>query len=153
MLLVSQGLSPFAFLAIHHHPVALSITSISFLIGLVLLALHHTTSSSSLIAPSHIFAFHQPISLSTPLDPIPILKPSFTPSFCAYPRLCTLSQSCAICVFVLPPFFRPIFATFFISLHHVNIFPSSWVCSDHIFSLFLSIQSALLAHSSVSKIH
>lgn len=129
------------FLAIHHHPVALSIASISFLIGLILVALHHTTSSSSLIAPSHIFAFHQPISLSTPLDPISILKPSLTPSFCAYPRLCTLSQSHAICIFVFPPFFHPIFTTFFISPHHVNVFPLSWAHSDRIFSLFLSIQS------------
>lgn len=141
MLHVSQGLPLFAFWAIHHHSVALSIAPISFLIGPVIVALHHTPSSSSLTVPLHISAFHQPISLPTPLDPIPILKPSFMPSFCAYPRLCTLNQSRVIRIFISPPIFRPIFTTFFISPYPVNLFPSSWARSDRIFPLFPSIRS------------
>lgn len=124
MLLVSQGLSPFAFLAIHHHPVALSIPPISFLIGPVLVALHHTPSSSSLIAPQHIFAFHQPISLPTPLDPIAVLKLSFMASFRAYPRVRAPSRSLAIRISALPLFFRPFFTNFFISPRPVTA-PSS----------------------------
>jgi hypothetical protein len=138
---VSKGLSLLALLVIHHHSVALSIASSSFLIGLVLVALHHTPSSSSLIAPPHISAFHQPISHRAPLDPISVLKPSFMPSFRAYPRFRALSRSLAIRIFAFPPFFRPIFTIFFISPHPVNAFPSPWARSDRVFPLFPSIRS------------
>ncbi|KAG1869618.1 hypothetical protein F4604DRAFT_1927021 [Suillus subluteus] len=92
--------------------VALSIAPNRFLIGPALVALHHTPSSSSLLHLRTFSHFHQPISHRNPIDPIPVLKPSFMAFIRAYPRLRALSCSLAIRIFAFPPFVSSHFLRF-----------------------------------------